>query len=62
VLACGLVGGPRGGFLGSNLSTRLYYSKSCEIERQARQRGMIDPKLLLEELPLMCTPSPECPP
>ncbi len=60
LLACGLIGGIGGGLFGSHVTTRIYYSNTQIIERQARERAIIDGKLLLEEPPLMCTPSPEC--
>ena len=51
LLACGVVGGAGGGYLGSKGGENLYYTYGGGAEAQAESEGIIDMELIYDDIP-----------
>jgi hypothetical protein len=55
LLACGILGGVGGGFLGASIGDKVYYSRNTNVERRPLESGILDARELTSEMPLqMC--------
>ena len=55
LLACGVVGGLGGGWLGAKAGERIYYSRNSNVERGPLDSGILDVSELTVDMPAnMC--------